>query len=79
VKDSLVDAHNLNRFITSRIESFVQRHQISGSKISFVGQEACTEAIARAGRLKRLYLLDLLKYADMEEPWGNRVHKSIGF
>ncbi len=79
MKDSLVDAHNLNRFITSRIESLVQRHQISSSKIAFVGQEACTEAIARNGKPKRLYLQDLLKYADLEEPWGNRVNKSIGF
>jgi len=44
-----------------------------------VVQNACIEAITRNRKSKRLYLQDLLKYADLEEPWGNKVNKSIGF
>jgi hypothetical protein len=44
-----------------------------------VVQNACIEAIARTGKSKRLYLQDLLKYADLELPWADKVNKSIGF
>jgi AAA+ superfamily predicted ATPase len=61
------------------VELLAQRYQFSGAQIAMVVQNACIEAITRNGKSKRLYLQDLLKYADMEEPWGNKVNKSIGF
>jgi len=61
------------------VEVLAQRYLFSGAQIAMVVQNACIEAIARNGKSKRLYLQDLLKYADLEEPWGNRVNKSIGF
>ena len=61
------------------MELLAQRYQFSGAQIAMVVQNACIEAITRNGKSKRLYLQDLLKYADLEEPWGNKVCKSIGF
>ncbi|HOS07695.1 MAG TPA: ATP-binding protein [Candidatus Cloacimonas acidaminovorans] len=61
------------------VELLAQRYQFSGAQIAMVVQNACIEAITRNGKSKRLYLQDLLKYADLEEPWGNKVNKSIGF
>jgi len=61
------------------VELLAQRYQFSGAQIAMVVQNACIEAITRNGKSKRLYLQDLLKYADMEEPWGNKESKSIGF
>ena len=55
------------------------RYRFSGAQIALVVQNACIEAIARNGKSKRLYLQDLLKYADLEEPWTDKVSKSIGF
>ncbi len=64
---------------TIDVELLAQRYQFSGAQIALVVQNACIEAINRKGKSKRLCLQDLLKYADLEEPWGNRVNKSIGF
>ena len=61
------------------VEWLANRYQFTGAQIALVVRNACIEAIARNGKSKRLYLQDLLKYADLEEPWGNRVNKSIGF
>ena len=61
------------------MELLSHRYQFSGAQIALVVQNACIEAITRNGKSKRLYLQDLLKYADLEEPWGNKVNKSIGF
>ena len=61
------------------VELLANRYQFTGAQIALVVRNACIEAIARNGKSKRLYLQDLLKYADLEEPWGNRVNKSIGF
>lgn len=61
------------------VELLAQRYLFSGAQIAMVVQNACIEAIARNGKSKRLYLQDLLKYADMEEPWTDKVNKSIGF
>lgn len=51
----------------------------SGAQIALVVQNACVEAIGRTGEFRRLCLPDLLKYADLEQPWTNSVSKSIGF
>jgi AAA+ superfamily predicted ATPase len=61
------------------IDLLAQKYLFSGAQIAMVVQNACIEAITRNGKSKRLYLQDLLKYADLEEPWGNKVNKSIGF
>jgi len=61
------------------VELLAQRYLFSGAQIAMVVQNACIEAIARNGKSKRLYLQDLLKYADLEEPWTDKVNKSIGF
>ena len=61
------------------MELLSHRYLFSGAQIALVVQNACIEAITRNGKSKRLYLQDLLKYADLEEPWGNKVNKSIGF
>jgi len=61
------------------IDLLAQRYLFSGAQIALVVQNACIEAITRNGKSKRLYLQDLLKYADMEEPWTDKVNKSIGF
>jgi AAA+ superfamily predicted ATPase len=61
------------------VEWLANRYQFTGAQIALVVRDACIEAIARNGKSKRLYLQDLLKYADLEQPWGNRVNKSIGF
>jgi AAA+ superfamily predicted ATPase len=61
------------------IDLLAQKYLFSGAQIAMVVQNACIEAITRNGKSKRLYLQDLLKYADLEEPWGNKVCKSIGF
>jgi len=61
------------------MELLAQRYQFSGAQIAMVVQNACIEAIARTGKSKRLNLQDLLKYADLEQPWADKVNKSIGF
>ncbi|MDI9524989.1 MAG: ATP-binding protein [Candidatus Cloacimonadota bacterium] len=61
------------------VELLAQRYRFSGAQIALVVQNACVEAIGRTGKSKRLGLQDLLKYADLEQPWANSVSKSIGF
>jgi len=61
------------------MELLSHRYQFSSVQIALVVQNACIEAIVRNGKSKRLYLQDLLKYADLEEPWTDKVSKSIGF
>jgi hypothetical protein len=61
------------------MELLSQRYQFSSAQIALVVQNACIEVITRNGKSKRLYLQDLLKYADLEEPWTDKVSKSIGF
>ena len=55
----------------------LHRNKFSGAQIALAVQNACIEAIVRNGKSKRLYLQDLLKYADLEEPWTDKVSKSI--
>ncbi len=61
------------------VEQLAQKYQFSGAQIALVVQNACVEAIGRTGKSKRLRQHDLLKYADLEQPWANQVNKSIGF
>ncbi len=61
------------------VEVLAQRYLFSGAQIAMVVQNACVEAIGRTGKSKRLRQHDLLKYADLEQPWANQVNKSIGF
>ena len=61
------------------MEMPLHRYPFSGAQIALVVQNACIEVITRNGKSKRLYLQDLLKYADLEEPWTDKVSKSIGF
>lgn len=61
------------------VEVLAQRYLFSGAQIAMVVQNACVEAIGRTGKSKRLSQHDLLKYADLEQPWANQVNKSIGF
>ncbi len=61
------------------MELLSQRYQFSSARIALVVQNACIEVIARNGKSKRLYLQDLFKDADLEEPWTDKVSKSIGF
>jgi len=61
------------------VEPLARKYQFSGAQIALVVQNACVEAIGRTGEFRRLCLPDLLKYADLEQPWTNSVSKSIGF
>ena len=61
------------------VEPLAQKYHFSGAQIAMVVHNACIEAIGRAGKSKRLCLYDLLKYAELEQPWANNVSKSIGF
>ena len=61
------------------VEPLAQKYQFSGAQIALVVQNACVEAIGRTGKSKRLSQHDLLKYADLEQPWTNQLNKSIGF
>lgn len=61
------------------VEPLAQRFHFSGAQIALVVQNACIEAIGRKGESKRLSLQDLLKFADLEQPWSSRINKSIGF
>lgn len=64
---------------TIDVEPLAHKYQFNGAQIALVVQNACIEAISRTGKSRRLNLQDLLKYADMEQPWANNVRKSIGF
>lgn len=61
------------------IDRLARRYQFSGAQIAMVVHNACCEAVRRTGINKRLYLDDLLKYAELEHPWSNGISKSIGF
>lgn len=61
------------------MELLSQRYQFSSVQIALVVQNACIEVITRNGKSKRIYLQDLFKDADLEEPWTDKVGKSIGF
>ena len=61
------------------MELLSQRYQFSGAQIALVVQNACIEVITRNGKSKRIYLQDLFKDADLEEPRTDKVSKSIGF
>ena len=61
------------------IELLAQRYPFCCAQIAMVVQNSYIEAIARTGKSKRLYLQDLLKYADLEIPWADKENKSIGF
>jgi len=61
------------------VEPLAQKYQFSGAQIALVVQNACVEAIGRTGKSRRLSQHDLLKYADLEQPWTNQLNKSIGF
>jgi len=61
------------------VEPLARKYRFSGAQIALVVQNACVEAIGRTGEFRRLSLPDLLKYADLEQPWTNSVSKSIGF
>lgn len=61
------------------LETLAHNYHFSGAQIALVVQNACIEAISRMGKSRRLGLHDLLKYADLEQPWASNVRKSIGF
>lgn len=61
------------------VEPLAQKYQFSGAQIALVVQNACIEAIGRTSKSRRLSQHDLLKYADLEQPWTNQLNKSIGF
>lgn len=61
------------------VEVLAQRYHFSGAQIALVVKNACIEAIGRKGVDKKIYLNDLLKYAELEHPWAGRYGKSIGF
>ena len=61
------------------VEILAQRYQFSGAQIAMVVQNACIEAISRIGTAQKLELSDLLKYAELEQPWASKINKSIGF
>lgn len=61
------------------VEPLAQKYRFSGAQIALVVHNACVEAVGRTGKSRRLGLHDLLKYAELEQPWANNVSKSIGF
>ena len=61
------------------MELLSHRYQFSGAQIALVVQNACIEVITRNRKSNRLYLQALFKDADLEEPWTDKVSKSIGF
>ncbi|MDD2230039.1 MAG: ATP-binding protein [Candidatus Cloacimonetes bacterium] len=57
-----------------------QTYCFTGGQIALVVNNACSEAITRSGEHKRLAMADIIKYANLEQPWaGNSHRKSIGF
>ncbi|MDD2423224.1 MAG: ATP-binding protein [Candidatus Cloacimonetes bacterium] len=60
-------------------EILAQSYGFSGAQIALVVQNACVDALSRKGSAMRLFLTDLLKFAELEKPWSKSVSKSIGF
>lgn len=62
------------------IEYLAKTYEFTGGQIALVVNNACSEAITRSGKFKRLTIADIVKYAALEQPWaGNNPTKSIGF
>jgi AAA+ superfamily predicted ATPase len=62
------------------IEYLAKAYEFTGGQIALVVNNACSEAITRSGKFKRLTMADIVKYAALEQPWaGNNSTKSIGF
>lgn len=62
------------------IEYLAMTYEFTGGQIALVVNNACSEAITRSGKLKRLTMADIDKYAALEQPWaGKSPTKSIGF
>jgi hypothetical protein len=62
------------------IDYLSQRYEFTGGEIALVVQNACTEAIIRKGKARKLTLDDLIKYSNLELPRQNKKARgSIGF
>ncbi|MCB5287802.1 MAG: ATP-binding protein [Candidatus Cloacimonetes bacterium] len=61
------------------LEVLADRYGFSGAQIALVVQNACVEALSRKGSAMRLFLTDLLKFAELEKPWSKGINKSVGF
>ncbi|MDY0319176.1 MAG: ATP-binding protein [Candidatus Cloacimonadaceae bacterium] len=62
------------------IEYLAKTYEFTGGQIALVVNNACSEAITRSGKFKRLTMADIVKYAALEQPWaGNNSTKIIGF
>ncbi len=61
------------------IEVLADRYGFSGAQIALVVQNACVDALSRKGSAMRLFLTDLVKFAELEKPWSKSMNKSIGF
>lgn len=63
------------------IAHLAKHYKLSGGQIFLIVYNACREAISRSGIKKRLTIGDLLKYAELEQPWckDEEPRKQIGF
>lgn len=62
------------------IEYLAKTYEFTGGQIDLVVNNACSEAITRSGKLRRLTMADIVKYAALEQPWAsNNPIKNIGF
>ncbi len=61
------------------LEALAGKYGFSGAQIALVVQNACVEVLNRKGSEMRLFLTDLIKFAELEKPWSKSICKSIGF
>ena len=62
-------------------EYLARTYTLSGGQIWTIVLNACNEAITRSGEKKRLSMDDLVRYANLEDPWSRReeARPRIGF
>lgn len=62
------------------VEDLARDYGFTGGQISLVVQNACFEAVSREGAERCLKLEDILKYANIEQPWNGKGQKRpVGF
>jgi len=61
-------------------EYLAKTYMFSGGQIDLIIKNACKEAVLRSGNSRQLYMNDIIKYAELEQPWiGIKQGKSVGF
>jgi hypothetical protein len=60
------------------IKFLAENFEFTGGQISLVVYNACNEVVTRRGKAKVLTMDELIKYAQLEQPWGVSK-KAVGF